>query len=164
MENNMVNEREEYIRFIRCKLPYANDRQLGRIASLVRVMEICGYSPSEQERPVLSEEEQRRQDAATRCIWSVTDAIRDGEYGFDPNGGKVLLGYIDGEVAVLDASEVVCIYKDAGWVHVKRDYLFCGMEDVGFIIPRNRKPKTAIINGKRREVLYVPVKNLVGVI
>lgn len=57
------------------KLPYANDRQLGRIASLVRVMEICGYSPSEQERPVLLEGEQRRLDAATRCSWSVTDAI-----------------------------------------------------------------------------------------
>ena len=160
MATTEYNQREDHIRFIRSKLPKATDRELSVICSFVRALNICGWSSAECHRPVLSAEMQERADIADMCINSIRDALKDGEYSFDVNSGEVLLGVIAGDTAILDAAEVVQIYKDAGWRHVKREIMFQGLEECGFILPRSSRPKTAVINGKRREVLYVPYQKI----
>ena len=161
MNTSEYGKREECIRTIRSLLPYADERALERIVSIARcATRHSAFSHAEYARPVLSVEEQERADAAARCVGSICDALLDGEYSFEQETGKVQLGRIDGSIAVLDASEVIWIYKDAGWRHIKRDLLFLGLEEYGFILPRSSRPKTAVINGKRREVLYVPCQKI----
>ena len=46
----MTEEMEKCIRFIRAKLPAANERQLIIIANLIRRMHIVGWSESEYNR------------------------------------------------------------------------------------------------------------------
>lgn len=161
----MQKTREEYIQEIRARIPYMSDEDLSYVHSLIGVLGHYGYSSYESERPVLTQDQQHQADRATNCMYSISDAISHGLFYFLPgknceaNDGNAL-GVVDGDVAIVDAKDVYRIYLEAGWTHVKKQRLFAWMEDAGYILQRRSRPKTAMLNGKRREVLYIPIEQL----
>lgn len=162
-----MEKREYCIRFIRSRLPYMSGKELDMLMGFTRGL-TRGEPMSEAEylRPVLSEAEQRNAD----CAYRLMEAVRNAIYGWydtpsccitregtpPPPGAKVI-GEQHGELAVLDVASMMEVYREAGWRRVKRSDMLEGLETAGFILPRNRNPRTVTMCGRRREVVYVPM-------
>lgn len=162
-----MEKREKCIRFIRSRLPYMDEKELDFLMGFTRG--VTGTMPSsdaEYLRPVLSEAEQRNADSAYRLMEAVRDALTGrndtpsfcitGEGTTPPPGAKVI-GERRGEIAVLSVAALMDVCREAGWTLGKRSDMLEGMETAGFILPRDRNPRTATIGAKRLEVVYVPI-------
>lgn len=168
-----MDNREHCIRFIRSRLPYMSERELGFLMGFTRgLSKNATSSEAEYMRPVLPEAKQRNVDCAYRLMESVRDALagRNGypaccitEEGETPEPGELVIGERLGELAVIDIAAAMYVYREAGWRRVARLDMLDGLETAGFILPRDRKSRTATIGGKRREVVYVPMALLVEV-
>lgn len=159
----MQQTREEYIQDIRARLPYMPEEDLSLVYSLIGVQGHYGYSTYEAERPVLTQDQQHQADIATLCMGCISDAISQGSFHFLQGQGCEAndvnaLGVVDGDVVIVDAKAAYQLYREAGWRRVKKSDLFAWMENAEYILPRSVRPKTAMLNGERREVLYMPVK------
>lgn len=58
---------------------------------------------------------------------------------------------------MLDIAAAMELYRAEGWKRVNRSDMLEGLETAGFILPRDRNPRTATVGGKRREVVCVPM-------
>lgn len=162
-----MEKREYCIRFIRSRLPYMDEKELDFLLGFTRGL--TGQMPlSEAEylRPVLSVAEQRNADSAYRLMEAVRDALfgRNGapaccitEEGTTPPPGAKVIGERHGELVSMDFSAMMELYRESGWIWVKRSDMLDGLETAGFILPRGRNPRTVIMGGKRREVVYMPM-------
>lgn len=162
-----MEKREYCIRFIRSRLPYMGEKELDFLLGFTRGL--TGQMPlSEAEylRPVLSVAEQRNADSAYRLMEAVRDALfgRNGapaccitEEGITPPPGAKVIGERHGELVSMDFSAMMELYRESGWIWVKRSDMLEGLETAGFILPRGRNPRTVTMCGKRREVVYVPM-------
>lgn len=162
-----MKKREYCIRSIRSRLPYMSEKELDMLMGFTSGLTRGGpMSEAEYLRPVLSEAEQRNAD----CAYRLMEAVRNAIYGWydtpscyitregtpPPPGAKVI-GEQHGELAVMDIAAMLEVFHAAGWRRVKRSDMLDGLETAGFILPRNRNPRTATMCGKRREVVYVPM-------
>ncbi|MGM9660068.1 MAG: hypothetical protein ACI3WQ_05680 [Faecousia sp.] len=166
----MSKTREEYIRSIRANIPYMSEQDLSFVDSFIRGLNSPGFSIAEYDRPVRSLEKENEADVATSCMrtigWSLSNDTRGvtgcflQEEGGDQDAMDNLLGIITGDLVTLDARKVAQLYREAGWKRVKQASLWAWMEEMEYILPRSGRPKTAILNGEKREVLYMPIKRL----
>lgn len=164
-----MEKREYCIRFIRSRLPYMDEKELDFLLGFTRgLIRKANYpfSFAEYLRPVLSVAEQRNVDSAYRLMEAVKDAIfgRSSapaccitEEGTTPPPGAKVIGERHGELISMDFSAMMELYRESGWIWVKRSEMLEGLETAGFILPRGRNPRTARMGGKRREVVYVPM-------
>lgn len=162
-----MEKREYCIRFIRSRLPYMGEQELDFLLGFTRG--VTGQTPSsdaEYLRPVLSAAEQRNADSAYRLMEAVRDALfgRKGataccitEEGTTPTPGAKVIGERHGELVSMDFSAMMELYRESGWIWVKRSEMLEGLETAGFILPRCRNSRTATIGGKQREVVYMPM-------
>lgn len=165
-----MEKREYCIRFIRSRLPYMGEKELDFLLGFTRG--ICRdsagtiISKAEYLRPVLSETGQRNADSAYSLMETVRDSLsgRNGstacciaEEGKAQEPGVKVIGERRGELAVMDFPAMMELFSAEGLTRVKRSDMLDGMETAGFILPRDRNPRTATIGGKRREVVYVPM-------
>lgn len=162
----MAKTRESCIRNIRSQLPYLSERELQIIESFVRSISSRsshGYSAAEHDRPVLEPEDQKGADCATICMRTIADAlIGSGSItpsyieGMDTDlEGAVLLGWDQGDLVAVDTRQMMTLWNEAGWVRTGRAYIVEWMERSGFILPRHLKPKTIMVDGSRREIVYI---------
>lgn len=162
----MERTRSEYIRDIRARLPYFSERSLSLIDSFVFGLcsrEGYGYSTAEHDRPVLEPEDQKGADRATICMRTIADAlIGSGSAtpsyieGMDTDlEGTVLLGWDQGDLVAVDTRQMMTLWNEAGWVRTGRAYIVEWMERSGYILPRHLKPKTIMVDGSRREIVYI---------
>ena len=161
-----MEKREYCIRFIRSRLPYMGEKELDFLLGFTRGLNHeAPFSEAEYLRPVLSVAEQRNADSAYRLMEAVRDALfgRNGaptccitEEGTTPPPGARSIGERHGELVLMDFSAMMELYRESGWIWVKRSDMLEGLETAGFILPRSRTPRTATMGGKRREVVYVP--------
>ena len=162
-----MDKRDYCIRFIRSRLHYMSERELDLLMGLTRgLSKNVTSSEVEYTRPVLPETEQRNVDGAYRLMESVRAALtgRNGypaccitEDGEAPEPGSLVIGERRGELAVIDIAAAMYVYREAGYIRVKRSDMLEGLATAGFILPRNRNPRTATVGGKRCEVVYVPM-------
>lgn len=162
-----MEKREYCIRFIRSRLPYMDEKELDFLLGFTRGLTgQIHLSEAEYMRPVLSVAEQRNADSAYRLMEAVRDAIsgRNGapaycitEEGTTPPPGAKVIGERRWELVLMDFSAMMELYRESGWIWVKRSDMMEGLETAGFILPRDRNPRTATMGGKRREVVYVPM-------
>lgn len=163
----MEKTRESYIRDIRARLPYMTDRDLRMTDSFI--FGLCaktgyGYSIAEHDRPVLSTDEQHDADRATTCMRTIAYALT-GTRGFiascileddiDAPADALVLGRHQGDLIEIEVRPMMKIWNEAGWKRIKASLLVDHLERYGYILPRHKKPKTIMVNGERREVVYV---------
>lgn len=163
----MEKTRTERIRDIRARLPYMSEKNLeildGFAFALVRREGYC-YSVAEHDRPVLEPEQQEGADRAALCMRTIADAltqtrgvmpayIEDGDA--DPATDARCIGWAQGDLVALDVRRMMELWNDAGWKRTARASLIEWMERSGFILPRHHKPKTIMVDGERREVVYL---------
>lgn len=166
----MSKSREEYIRSIRAAIPYMSLDDLSLVDCCIRNCGVHGFSTAEYDRSVRSLEKEHEADLATDCMraigWSLSNDTRGlplcflQKEGGGQNATGIQLGIIIDDMVTLDARKVGQLYREAGWQRVKQATLWAWMEEMEYILPRSKYPKTATINGEKREVLYMPVKRL----
>ena len=163
----MEKTRSDLIRDIRARLPYLSEKSLDLVDGFIRGLghwESNGYSVAEHDRPVLEPEQQEGADQAALCMRTIADSltmtrgltpgyIEDGDT--DPAADARCIGWAQGDLIVLDVRRMMELWNDAGWKRTARAYLIEWMERSGFIIPRHHKPKTIMMDGERREVIYI---------
>lgn len=168
----MAKTRESCIRNIRSQLPYLSERELQIIESFVRSISSRsshGYSIAEYDRPVLSSEEQECADKAANCLRTLAYALTSTrgathscihkEGVADPLDALVV-GWDHGDLVAADVKLLMFLWNEAGWKRVRRASLMEWLERYGYILPRNKHPKTIKVNEERREVVYIFKKQL----
>lgn len=166
----MSKTREEYIRYIRAVIPYMSVQDLSLVDSFIKCLDSHGFSIAEHDRPVRSLEKEHEADAATDCMRAIGWSLSNDTRGLPPcflqkeGGGQnatgIQLGIIIGDMVTLNARKVAQLYREAGWQRVKQATLWAWMEEMEYILPRSSRPKTAILNGEKTEVLYMPVNRI----
>lgn len=161
-------DREFYISYIRSLLPYMSERHLEITRGFLDGL--CGgyradWSMAERDRPVLTMEEQRQADQATHAMRSIGLSICPDMCGeFCITGRDAVtadaIGFLDDDVIVMDVKKIVEAWKQNSEKRIKKDTLLQYMEKAGYVLPRKKKHKTIVVNGERREVVYVPVTKL----
>lgn len=160
-----MRDREFYIQNIRSHLPYMPEHLLPLLNATMEGLIGSGanFSVAEHDRLVLSVEQQKQADCATLCMRAIGFAIcpeMDGKYCIKKSAEEAgnAIGMEDGDVIIMDARKVAQVYRSEGGKRVKQADLFTWMEEAGYILPRNSRPKKALIDGEKCDVLYVPVK------
>lgn len=161
----MAADRKFNISYIRSLLPYMSEKDLEITRHFLDGL--CGgyradWSMAEKDRPVLTVEEQRKADKATHAMRSIGFSICPEMCGsFCITDRKDVtddaIGFIDGDVIVMDTRKIMEAWRENTSERIKRDSLMQLMEDAGYIIPRKKKRQTIVVNGKRREVVRVPI-------
>ena len=132
-------------------------------------MSRCDFSIAEHDRPVLSNEEQQCADQAANCLRTLAYALTGSrgvthscihEDGVEDPADTLVVGWDNGDLVATDVKLLMLLWNEAGWKRVKRASLMEWLERYGYILPRNKRPKTIKVNEERREVVYIFKKQL----
>lgn len=166
-----MDNRTHYIQNIRSALPYLPEKELSYLSSFAESFRRRNgwvFSAAENRREVLTPERQQHADTASDIMASVGFAISaefQMGYCFRESGSTAVtplrvIGECSGGEVVLDARLVAQAYREAWCKRVKRDTLFGLLEDFGYILPRRYRPRKALFDGEKREVLYTTAAQL----
>ena len=160
-----MSDREFLISHIRSLLPYMTVEHLKLLRGFTD--DLCGgyaaeWSAAERDRTVLSAEEQCQADQAALCMRAIAYSVcpdMGGPFCITSREAVTddVIGFADGDIIIMDARKVTQARQQNHEKRIKRETLFRYMENAEYILPRHQRPKTIMVNGERREVIYVPV-------